>query len=659
MTKIIDSKIPEGPIAEKWTNYKAHQKLVNPANKRRLDIIVVGTGLAGASAAASLGEMGFRVFNFCIQDSPRRAHSIAAQGGINAAKNYQNDGDSVYRLFYDTVKGGDYRAREANVYRLAEVSNNIIDQCVAQGVPFAREYGGTLANRSFGGAQVSRTFYAKGQTGQQLLLGAYSALSRQVGAGTVKLYTRYEMEDIVIVDGRARGIIAKNLVTGKLERFAAHAVVIATGGYGNAYFLSTNAMACNCTAAMACYRKGAWFANPAYVQIHPTCIPVHGDKQSKLTLMSESLRNDGRIWVPKKLEDAKALQAGTKKGSDIPEEDRDYYLERRYPAFGNLVPRDVASRAAKERCDHGYGVNNTGLAVFLDFSESIERLGIDVVRQRYGNLFDMYEEITDVNPGELAKEINGVKYYNPMMIYPAIHYTMGGIWVDYELQTSIKGLFAIGECNFSDHGANRLGASALMQGLADGYFVLPYTIQNYLADQIQVPRFSTDLPEFAAAEKAVNDKIQKLMSIKGHRSVDSIHKELGHIMWDFVGMGRTKESLTKALAQLKEVRKTFWSDLRIPGEANELNVELEKAIRLADFIEIGELMAYDALNREESCGGHFREEHQTPEGEALRHDDKFSYVACWKYTGEGKEPELIKEDLNYEFTKVQTRNYKS
>ena len=655
----IDSKIPEGPVAEKWTNYKAHQKLVNPANKRRLDIIVVGTGLAGASAAASLGEMGFRVFNFCIQDSPRRAHSIAAQGGINAAKNYQNDGDSVYRLFYDTVKGGDYRAREANVYRLAEVSNAIIDQCVAQGVPFAREYGGTLDNRSFGGAQVSRTFYAKGQTGQQLLLGAYSALSRQVNVGTVKLYTRYEMQDVVIVDGRARGIIAKNLVTGKLERFAAHAVVIATGGYGNAYFLSTNAMGCNCTAAISCYRKGAVFANPAYVQIHPTCIPVHGDKQSKLTLMSESLRNDGRIWVPKKKEDAVKLQKGEIKGSDIPEEDRDYYLERRYPAFGNLVPRDVASRAAKERCDAGFGVNNTGLAVFLDFSEAINRLGIDVVLQRYGNLFDMYEEITDVNPGELAKEISGVKYYNPMMIYPAIHYTMGGIWVDYELMTSIKGLYAIGEANFSDHGANRLGASALMQGLADGYFVLPYTIQNYLSDQIQVPRFSTDLPEFVAAEKAVNDKIQRLMNIKGHRSVDSIHKELGHIMWDFVGMGRTKESLTTALAKLKEVRKTFWSDLRIPGEANELNVELEKAIRLADFIEIGELMAYDALNREESCGGHFREEHQTPEGEALRHDDKFSYVACWKYTGEGKEPELIKEDLNYQFVKVQTRNYKS
>ena len=658
MTK-IDSKIPEGPVAEKWTNYKAHQKLVNPANKRRLDIIVVGTGLAGASAAASLGEMGFRVFNFCIQDSPRRAHSIAAQGGINAAKNYQNDGDSVYRLFYDTVKGGDYRAREANVYRLAEVSNSIIDQCVAQGVPFAREYGGLLDNRSFGGAQVSRTFYARGQTGQQLLLGAYSALSRQVNVGTVKLYTRYEMQDVVLVDGRARGIIAKNLVTGKLERFAAHAVVIATGGYGNAYFLSTNAMTCNCTAAVSCYRKGAWMANPAMVQIHPTCIPVHGDKQSKLTLMSESLPNDGRIWVPKMKEDAVKLQKGEIKGSDIPEEDRDYYLERRYPAFGNLVPRDVASRAAKERCDAGFGVNNTGLAVFLDFSEAISRLGIDIVLQRYGNLFDMYEEITDVNPGELAKEIAGVKYYNPMMIYPAIHYTMGGIWVDYELMTSIKGLYAIGEANFSDHGANRLGASALMQGLADGYFVLPYTIQNYLSDQIQVPRFSTDLPEFVAAEKAVNDKIQKLMNIKGHRSVDSIHKELGHIMWDFVGMGRTKESLTTALAKLKEVRKTFWSDLRIPGEANELNVELEKAIRLADFIEIGELMAYDALNREESCGGHFREEHQTPEGEALRHDDKFSYVACWKYTGEGKEPELIKEDLNYQFVKVQTRNYKS
>ena len=660
MTKILDSKIPEGPIAEKWTNYKAHQKLVNPANKRRLDIIVVGTGLAGASAAASLGEMGFRVFNFCIQDSPRRAHSIAAQGGINAAKNYQNDGDSVYRLFYDTVKGGDYRAREANVYRLAEVSNNIIDQCVAQGVPFAREYGGTLANRSFGGAQVSRTFYAKGQTGQQLLLGAYSALSRQVGAGTVKLYTRYEMLDVVLVDGRARGIIAKNLVTGKLERFAAHAVVIATGGYGNTYFLSTNAMACNVTAAMSCYRKGAMFANPAYVQIHPTCIPVHGDKQSKLTLMSESLRNDGRIWVPKKLEDAKALQAGTKKGSDIPEEDRDYYLERRYPAFGNLVPRDVVSRAAKERCDHGFGVNNTGLAVFLDFSESIERLGIDVVRQRYGNLFDMYEEITDVNPGELAREINGRKYYNPMMIYPAIHYTMGGIWVDYELQTTIKGLFAIGECNFSDHGANRLGASALMQGLADGYFVLPYTIQNYLSDQITVPRFSTDLPEFAEAEKAVQAKIDHLMNIKGKKSVDSIHKELGRVMWEYVGMGRTAEGLKTGLARLKEIRKEFETELFIPGSKEGLNIELDKAFRLDDFITMGQLIAYDALNREESCGGHFREEYQTEEGEAKRDDENFFYVACWEYQGsDDKAPVLYKEPLVYEAIKVQTRNYKS
>ena len=660
MTKILDSKIPEGPIAEKWTNYKAHQKLVNPANKRRLDIIVVGTGLAGASAAASLGEMGFRVFNFCIQDSPRRAHSIAAQGGINAAKNYQNDGDSVYRLFYDTVKGGDYRAREANVYRLAEVSNNIIDQCVAQGVPFAREYGGTLANRSFGGAQVSRTFYAKGQTGQQLLLGAYSALSRQVGAGTVKLYTRYEMLDVVLVDGRARGIIAKNLVTGKLERFAAHAVVIATGGYGNTYFLSTNAMACNVTAAMSCYRKGAMFANPAYVQIHPTCIPVHGDKQSKLTLMSESLRNDGRIWVPKKLEDAKALQAGTKKGSDIPEEDRDYYLERRYPAFGNLVPRDVASRAAKERCDHGFGVNNTGLAVFLDFSESIERLGLNVVRQRYGNLFDMYEEITDVNPGELAHEINGVKYYNPMMIYPAIHYTMGGIWVDYELQTTIKGLFAIGECNFSDHGANRLGASALMQGLADGYFVLPYTIQNYLSDQITVPRFSTDLPEFAEAEKAVQAKIDHLMNIKGKKSVDSIHKELGRVMWEYVGMGRTAEGLKTGLAKLKDIRKEFETELFIPGAKEGMNIELDKAFRLDDFITMGQLIAYDALNREESCGGHFREEHQTEEGEAKRDDENFFYVACWEYQGsDDKAPVLYKEPLVYEAIKVQTRNYKS
>ena len=660
-----DSKIPEGPVAEKWTNYKAHQKLVNPANKRRLDVIVVGTGLAGASAASTLAELGFNVLNFCIQDSPRRAHSIAAQGGINAAKNYQNDGDSVYRLFYDTVKGGDYRAREANVYRLAEVSNNIIDQCVAQGVPFAREYGGLLANRSFGGAQVSRTFYAKGQTGQQLLLGAYSSLNRQIEAGKVKSFNRYEMHDVVLIkdkDGveRARGIIAKNLVTGKFERFAAHAVVIATGGYGNTYFLSTNAMACNVSAAMACYRKGAYFANPAYVQIHPTCIPVHGDKQSKLTLMSESLRNDGRIWVPKKKEDAVKLQKGEIKGSDIPEEDRDYYLERRYPAFGNLVPRDVASRAAKERCDAGFGVNNTGLAVFLDFSEAIGRLGIDIVRQRYGNLFDMYEEITDVNPGELAKEINGVKYYNPMMIYPAIHYTMGGIWVDYELMTSIKGLFAIGECNFSDHGANRLGASALMQGLADGYFVLPYTIQNYLADQITVPRFSTDLPEFAAAEKAVQDKVDWLMNIKGKKSVDSIHKELGHVMWEYVGMGRTAEGLKTGLAKLKEIRKEFEKELFIPGDKEGMNVELDKAIRLYDFITMGELVAYDALNRNESCGGHFREEYQTEEGEAKRDDENYFYVACWEYQGsDEKAPELLKEPLVYEAIKVQTRNYKS
>ena len=644
----IDSKIPEGQLAEKWSNYKAHQKLVNPANKRRLDIIVVGTGLAGASAAASLGEMGFRVFNFCIQDSPRRAHSIAAQGGINAAKNYQNDGDSVYRLFYDTIKGGDYRAREANVYRLAEVSNAIIDQCVAQGVPFARDYGGTLDNRSFGGAQVSRTFYARGQTGQQLLLGAYSALSRQVQKGTVKLFTRYEMLDLVIIEGRARGIIARNLVTGEIERFAAHAVVIGTGGYGNAFFLSTNAMGSNGSVAIQCYKKGAYFANPCFAQIHPTCIPVHGDKQSKLTLMSESLRNDGRIWVPKKIEDAKALQAGTKKPNDIPDEDRDFYLERRYPAFGNLVPRDVASRAAKERCDAGFGVNNTGLAVFLDFKYAIDRLGEDVVRARYGNLFDMYEEITDENP-----------YKTPMMIFPAIHYTMGGIWVDYELMTSIPGLFAIGEANFSDHGANRLGASALMQGLADGYFVLPYTNQNYLADQIQVPRFSTDLPEFVAAEKAVKDKIQKIKAVNGKHSVDSIHKKLGHIMWDFVGMARTKESLQKALSGIQEVKKDFWTNVRIPGEVNELNVELEKALRLIDFIEVGMLMARDALNREESCGGHFRTEYQTPEGEALRDDKNFSYVSCWKYTGEDSEPELIKEDLNYQFVKVQTRNYKS
>jgi len=644
----IDAKIPEGALAEKWSNYKAHQKLVNPANKRKLDIIVVGTGLAGASAAASLAELGFNVLNFCIQDSPRRAHSIAAQGGINAAKNYQNDGDSVYRLFYDTIKGGDYRAREANVYRLAEVSNNIIDQCVAQGVPFAREYGGLLDNRSFGGAQVSRTFYAKGQTGQQLLLGAYSALSRQIGQGKVKLFARHEMLDVVIIDGRARGIIARNLITGKIERFFAHAVVIGTGGYGNTFFLSTNAMASNGSAAIQAYKKGAYFSNPAYAQIHPTCIPVHGEYQSKLTLMSESLRNDGRIWVPKKKEDAEAIRAGKLKPTAIKEEDRDYYLERRYPAFGNLVPRDVASRAAKERCDAGYGVGNTGLAVYLDFSSSIERLGEDVIRARYGNLFQMYEKIVDENP-----------YKTPMMIYPAIHYTMGGIWVDYELQTSIKGLFCIGEANFSDHGANRLGASALMQGLADGYFVLPYTIQNYLADQIQVPRMSTDLPEFDEAEKGILAKIEKIMKIQGDRSVDSIHRELGLVMWDFVGMGRNKEGLEKALERIKEIRHEFWTRVYVPGVSSDLNVELEKAVRLADFIEIGELMARDALLRQESCGGHFREEYQTPDGEALRNDEEFSFASCWKFNGEGKEPTLFKETLEYEFIKRQQRNYKA
>ncbi|MDR0750499.1 MAG: fumarate reductase/succinate dehydrogenase flavoprotein subunit [Tannerellaceae bacterium] len=643
----INSKIPQGPLAEKWTNYKAHQKLVNPANKRRLDIIVVGTGLAGASAAASLAEMGFNVLNFCIQDSPRRAHSIAAQGGINAAKNYQNDGDSVYRLFYDTIKGGDYRAREANVYRLAEVSNSIIDQCVAQGVPFAREYGGLLDNRSFGGAQVSRTFYARGQTGQQLLLGAYSALSRQIGLNKVKMYTRHEMVDVVKIDGRARGIIAQNLITGKLERFSAHAVVLATGGYVNTFFLSTNAMASNVSASWQCYKKGAYFANPCMVQIHPTCIPVHGEFQSKLTLMSESLRNDGRIWVPKKKEDAEAIRAGKLKPTQIKEEDRDYYLERRYPAFGNLVPRDVASRAAKERCDAGFGVG-AGQAVYLDFAEAINRLGKNVVEARYGNLFQMYEKIVDDNP-----------YETPMMIYPALHYSMGGLWVDYELMTSVPGLFAIGEANFSDHGANRLGASALMQGLADGYFVLPYTIQNYLADQIQVPRFSTDLPEFGEAEKQVKERIDRLMSVRGKRSVDSIHKELGHIMWDHVGMARNAEGLKEAIEMLKKLKKEFWSNVRIPGKAGDLNVELGKALRLADFLEIGELMAHDAYDRAESCGGHFREEYQTPDGEALRRDDQYSYVSCWEYQGEDKEPVMNKEPLDYEFIVRQQRNYKN
>jgi succinate dehydrogenase / fumarate reductase flavoprotein subunit len=643
----LDSKIPEGPLAQKWTNYKAHQNLVNPANKRKLDIIIVGTGLAGAAAAASCGEMGFNVLNFCVQDSPRRAHSIAAQGGINAAKNYQNDGDSVYRLFYDTIKGGDYRAREANVYRLAEVSNNIIDQCVAQGVPFARDYGGLLDNRSFGGAQVSRTFYARGQTGQQLLLGAYSALSRQVEKGSVKMYTRREMMDVVIVDGKARGIIVRNLVTGEIEKYAAHAVVIATGGYGNVFFLSTNAMASNGAAGWRCYKRGALFANPCFVQIHPTCIPVHGDYQSKLTLMSESLRNDGRIWVPKKKEDAEAIRAGKLKPTQIREEDRDYYLERRYPAFGNLVPRDVASRAAKERCDAGYGVGETGLAVYLDFASAIGRLGKNVIEARYGNLFQMYEKIVDDNP-----------YETPMMIYPAIHYSMGGIWVDYELQTTIPGLFAAGEANFSDHGANRLGASALMQGLADGYFVLPYTLQNYLSDEIRTPRFSTDLPEFEKAKKDVEEQIEKLMSVQGKHTVDYFQRKLGNVMWEKVGMARNAEGLKEAVEEIKVIRKEFWADVRVTGTTGEFNPELEKALRTAEHLELGELMARDALLREESCGGHFREEYQTPEGEALRQDDRFMYVACWEYQGEDKEPAIHRESLHYEEIKVAQRNYK-
>ena len=643
----LDAKIPAGALAEKWSNHKTAIKVVSPANKRKLDIIIVGTGLGGASAAASLGELGYNVKVFCIQDSPRRAHSIAAQGGINAAKNYQNDNDSVYRLFYDTIKGGDYRAREANVYRLAEVSNLIIDQCVGQGVPFAREYGGLLANRSFGGAQVSRTFYARGQTGQQLLLGAYAALNKAIAAGSVKSYPRHEMLDIVIEDGEAKGIIARNLVTGEIERHGAHAVVIATGGYGNVFFLSTNAMASNGSAAFQCYRKGAGFANPCFTQIHPTCIPVHGDQQSKLTLMSESLRNDGRIWVPKKLEDVKAIRAGKLKPSQIAEEDRDYYLERRYPAFGNLVPRDVASRAAKERCDAGYGVNETGLAVYLDFKTAIERLGKDIIKQRYGNLFDMYEEITDVSP-----------YEQPMQIFPAVHYTMGGIWVDYNLMTTIPGLYAIGEANFSDHGANRLGASALMQGLADGYFVLPYTIGDYLSHKIQAPKVKTDTKAFDEAEKGVKEKIAKLLAINGKQSVDDIHKKLGHIMWENVGMARTKESLEKAITEIQALRKEFWKDVKVVGKENDFNVELEKALRLADFLELGELMARDALNREESCGGHFRTEHQTEEGEAKRDDENFVYAAVWEYKGMDQAPELTKEPLNFEFVHPAQRNYK-
>ena len=644
--KELNSKIPAGPLAEKWTNYKAHQNLVNPANKRKLDIIVIGTGLAGASAAASFGEMGFNVKVFCIQDSPRRAHSIAAQGGINAAKNYPNDGDSVYRLFYDTIKGGDYRAREANVYRLAELSNNIIDQCVAQGVPFAREYGGLLANRSFGGAQVSRTFYARGQTGQQLLLGAYGALSKEIEKGTVKMYARREMMDVVLVDGRARGVIMRNLVTGELERYAAHAVVIASGGYGRVFFLSTNAMSSNGSAEWQAYKKGAMMANPCFTQIHPTCIPVHGDYQSKLTLMSESLRNDGRIWVPKDEKDAKRLAKGEIKAKDIPEENRDYYLERRYPAFGNLVPRDVASRAAKERCDAGFGVNNTGLAVYLDFKEAIGRLGQKVVEEKYGNLFEMYERIVDDNP-----------YETPMMIYPAVHYTMGGLWVDYELQTTIPGLFAAGEANFSDHGANRLGASALMQGLSDGYFILPYTMQNYLSDQIGVPRFNPDAPEFMEAEKQIREKINRLMAINGKQTVDSIHRRLGLIMWNKVGMARNEQGLKEAIEEIKALRKEFWQDVKVPATSG-MNNELEKALRVADFLEMGELMARDALMRNESCGGHFREEFQTPDGEAMRNDAEYSFVAAYEYQGPDAEPVLYKEPLKFENVEVKQRNYK-
>ncbi len=644
---LLDSKIPQGALEQKWSKHKADIKVVSPANKRKLDVIVVGTGLGGASAAASLAELGYNVKIFCISDSPRRAHSIAAQGGINAAKNYPNDNDSVYRLFYDTIKGGDYRAREANVYRLAEVSNAIIDQCVAQGVPFARDYGGLLDNRSFGGSQVSRTFYARGQTGQQLLLGAYAALNRNIGLGRVQSYTRYEMLDLVMIDGHARGILARNLVTGEIERFGAHAVVIATGGYGNVFFLSTNAMNSNGSAAWQCYKKGAYFANPCFTQIHPTCIPVHGTQQSKLTLMSESLRNDGRIWVPKKKEDVEAIRNKTKKASQIPEEDRDYYLERRYPAFGNLVPRDVASRAAKERCDAGFGVNETGLAVYLDFSTAINRLGKAVITERYGNLFQMYEKITDVDP-----------YQEPMMIYPAVHYTMGGIWVDYNLMTTIPGLYAIGEANFSDHGANRLGASALMQGLADGYFVLPYTLGDYLAKYIQAPKIDTNDPAFIKAEADIKAKIEKLFAVKGNETVDELHKRLGNIMWDNVGMARNKEGLEKAIVEIKKLRKEFWQKVYVPGKAGDFNVEIEKALRLADYMEMGELMARDALNREESCGGHFREEYQTPDGEALRDDANYKYASVWEFTDVDSEPVMHKESIDYEFIKVSQRNYK-
>jgi len=664
----LDSKIPKGPMADKWTNHKSHINLVSPANKRLIDVIVVGTGLAGASASATLAELGYNVKTFCFQDSPRRAHSIAAQGGINAAKNYQGDGDSTYRLFYDTIKGGDYRSREANVHRLAEVSTNIIDQCVAQGVPFARDYGGLLDNRSFGGVLVSRTFYAKGQTGQQLLLGAYSAMNRQIGRGKIKMYNRHEMMDIVLVDGKARGIITRNLVNGQIERHGAHAVVIASGGYGNVFFLSTNAMGSNVSAGWKIHKKGAHFANPCFTQIHPTCIPVSGDHQSKLTLMSESLRNDGRIWVPKNIEDVNAIREGKLKPTEIAEENRDYYLERRYPAFGNLVPRDVASRAAKERCDAGYGVNKTGEAVYLDFASAIMRygkeqahvkglnendavlvkkLGQDVVRAKYGNLFQMYEKIVDQNP-----------YETPMMIYPAVHYTMGGVWVDYNLMTSIPGCYAIGEANFSDHGANRLGASALMQGLADGYFVLPYTIGDYLASDIRTGAIDTNTPEFEAAEKAVKDQIDAFVNNNGKNSVDSYHRKLGKIMWNKCGMSRNAEGLKEAIAEIKALREDFYKNVNVPGKANEFNEQLAKAGRVADFLELGELFAKDELERTESCGGHFREESQTPEGEALRDDENFTFVSAWEYKGEPSEAVLVKEDLNYEEIEVKTRSYK-
>lgn len=660
MSVKLDAKIPAGPIETKWTKYRSTVPLVNPANKRSLEIIIVGSGLAGASAAASLAELGYKVKVFCFQDSARRAHSIAAQGGINAAKNYQNDGDSTYRLFYDTIKGGDYRAREGNVYRLAEVSANIIDQCVAQGVPFAREYGGMLSNRSFGGTQVQRTFYAAGQTGQQLLLGAYSALQRQVGLGTVKMYTRHEMMDVVNIDGKCRGIIARDLVSGKLERHFGHSVLLASGGYGNVFYLSTNAMGSNVSAAWKAHKKGALFGNPCFTQIHPTCIPVSGDYQSKLTLMSESLRNDGRIWVPKAKDD-------NRKATDIPEEERDYYLERRYPAFGNLVPRDVASRAAKERCDAGYGVGASKMAVYLDFASAIERygktqanklglhnvshdkiieLGKDVVKEKYGNLFDMYAKITGENPYEV-----------PMRIYPAVHYTMGGLWVDYELSTTVPGLYALGEANFSDHGANRLGASALMQGLADGYFVIPYTIGSYLSKEIMVKPISTDHEAFVEAEKAVQNQIDKLLNIKGTKSVESFHKRLGLIMWNKCGMARNEKGLKEAVEEIKALRKEFWSDVKVPGGQLEFNPELDKACRVADFMELGELMCLDALNRNESCGGHFREEYQTEEGEAMRQDDKYTYVAAWEYKGESNF-EMHKEELNYEIVKPSQRSYK-